>query len=269
MDQIEKFVALSDPGEVNRKAHNKGDRVVVQISNVFAWLFPILMIAIVSQVIIRQLGHNQAWLDDLQWWLYGSAVMVGIAYAVTTDSHVRVDIFYDNFSEEKKAKISIFGLTWLFLPFIIMCWDLTFHYAVASVEAGEGSSSPNGLHGLYLLKIFMNLTFIFIAFAAWSAYRRELAKLTEPKLWKTLLVAFPSTMFIVNLTVFYVIFWAIRLTTDGETTNREIMRMDIFDTVDFFAYEIKFTILITLVATFALLLITRLLDRGASSTAER
>lgn len=269
MDPIEKFVALSDPGEVNRKAHNKGDRAVVQISNVFAWLFPILIIAIVSQVVFRQMGHNQAWLDDLQWWIYGSAVMIGIAYAVTTDSHVRVDIFYDNFDESKKAKINIFGLVWLFMPFIIMCWDLTFHYAVTSVAAGEGSSSPNGLHGLYLLKIFMNVSFILIAFAAWSAYRREMAKLVEPRLWKTLFYAFPSTMFMVNLVVFYVIFWYVRLTTDGETTNREIMRLDIFDTVHIGAYEIKYTILITLVVTAALLIVTRLMDRGASSNEER
>ena len=86
--------AIYDPGEVGRENHNRADRFVVGLSNIFAWLFPILMIAICAQVVLRQAGHNQAWLDDLQWWLYGAAVLVGVAYAVTTNSHVRVDIFY-------------------------------------------------------------------------------------------------------------------------------------------------------------------------------
>ena len=72
--------------------------LIVFISTLFAWLFPFLMVAICAQVVLRGAGMNQAWLDDFQWWLYGSAVLVGIAYAVTTNSHVRVDILYDGFS---------------------------------------------------------------------------------------------------------------------------------------------------------------------------
>ena len=98
MENQEPVVAISDPGEVGRAAHNAGDRAIIQISNVFAWLFPILMVAIVAQVILRQSGFNQAWLDDLQWWLYGAAVLIAIGYAVTTNGHVRVDIFYDNYA---------------------------------------------------------------------------------------------------------------------------------------------------------------------------
>ncbi|MBA5764811.1 TRAP transporter permease DctQ, partial [Vibrio sp. 404] len=82
MEPVEEIIKLSDPGEVGREEHNRGDRVIVQISNVMAWLFPILMVAIVAQVFLRGSGMNQAWLDDLQWWLYGSAVLVGIGYAV-------------------------------------------------------------------------------------------------------------------------------------------------------------------------------------------
>ncbi|MEM8825131.1 MAG: TRAP transporter small permease subunit, partial [Pseudomonadota bacterium] len=128
-------VSISDPGEVGRAEHIPGDRIIVGIANVFAWFFPILMIAICAQVILRGTGNNQAWLDDAQWWLYGAAVLVGIAYAVTTNSHVRVDIFYDGFAKRKQRHIDIFGLAWLFLPFIILCWDTTLGYAISSVVA--------------------------------------------------------------------------------------------------------------------------------------
>lgn len=262
MKEVSEIIQLSDPGEVGRAEHNTGDRISVFISNFFAWLFPILMIAICAQVVLRSSGVNQAWLDDLQWWLYGSAVLIGIGYAVTTNSHVRVDIFYDNYTDRRKHRIEVFGLVWLLLPFVLMCWDFTVHYAISSVMAWEGSDSPNGLHNLWILKVFMNLSFIFIAFAIWSAYVRYLAKLTRPAIWKQLLFAFPSTMFAVNLVTFYIIWWFLRLTTPAEVTDRDISRHAIFGHVELGVEEIKYTIIITFICTILLILGARLMDRG-------
>ena len=266
MEPVEDLVKLSDPGEVGRAEHNRGDRLVVGISNIAAWLFPILMIAICSQVVLRGAGMNQAWLDDFQWWLYGAAVLIGIGYAVTTNSHVRVDIFFDNYSTEKKTKIEIFALVWLFLPFIIMCWDFTTHYAISSVLAREGSDSPNGLHNLWILKVFMNISFIFIGLAIWSAYVRFLSRLTKPTLWKQMLVAFPSTMFLVNLTVFYAIWWFLRLTSGEDVTNREVGRHWLLKgEFELGAQEIRYTIVITLVVTILVIGLARLMNRGTKA----
>ncbi|MEM9811256.1 MAG: TRAP transporter small permease subunit [Pseudomonadota bacterium] len=280
-DQSE-LVSINDPGETDRAEHTRGDRFVVGVGNAVAWIFPVLMLAIVLQVVLRSAGRsdllpdqiclpltaacmalgNQAWLDDLQWWLYGTAVLVGVAYAVTTNSHVRVDIFYDNFTRERQAKIDIFGLVWLFLPFVIICWDQTFHYTVSSWAAGEGSDSPNGLHRLYLLKTAMNLCFVLMAIAIWAAYYRLLYRVTHPALWKQLLFAFPSTFLTVNLSCYYIAYWYYRLTTDLQP--RAITREPIFDvltrTVEdreeeilLFGSEISIMILITMVVTAALI----------------
>ncbi|WP_338548685.1 TRAP transporter small permease subunit [Roseovarius phycicola] len=268
MQSAEEIAAITDPGEVGREHHNTGDRLTVAISNLFAWLFPILMAVICAQVVLRTLGRseigpgNQAWMDDLQWWLYGAAVLVGIGYAVTTNSHVRVDIRYDNFSKEKKLRTDIFALGWLFLPFIILCWDVTLHYAIASVVANEGSDSPNGLHNLWFLKIVMNASFVLIGFATWSAYVRYLGQYTRPVLWKKLLFAFPATMFLVNLAIFYALWWFVYLTGGEEMNARQVGRHPLFDEFELGSYDIKYTIVITLVATILLIGIARLMDRG-------
>ncbi|GIT90396.1 hypothetical protein JANAI62_01220 [Jannaschia pagri] len=252
-------VAISDPGEVGREQHNSGDRFIVKVSNVFAWLFPILMIAICLQVFLRNGGRmgigpgNLAWLDDLQWWIYGAAVLIGVAYAVTTNSHVRVDIFYDNYKSEKQRKIDIFALTWLFLPFLIMCWDVTLDYALSSVRAGEGSDSPNGLHRLYLLKIFMNLSFIFMAAATWFAYVRALSQITTPLWWKKLLFAFPSTWFAIQLAVWYVGVGLTIAFTEASTT-REATRTWFYDEIELLpGQDAKITVMVALVLTLALI----------------
>ncbi|MEM7488929.1 MAG: TRAP transporter small permease subunit [Pseudomonadota bacterium] len=242
------IVAISDPGEVGRAEHIPGDRVIVQIANVFAWLFPILMVAICAQVVLRGMGNNQAWLDDAQWWVYGAAVLVGIAYAVTTNSHVRVDIFYDGFPKRKQRHIDIFGLAWLFLPFIILCWDTTLDYAISSVIADEGSDSPNGLHNLWVLKVFMNVSFLLIAAATWFAYTRYLAQITRPLWWKKLLFAFPAVAFVVNLVIYYTALGLVLLTTEAATA-REATRHWFFDTFAIGPEEMKFTVASALVVT--------------------
>lgn len=262
MQSTDELIKLSDPGEIGKEEHNRGDRAIVSISNIFAWLFPMLMVVIVAQVVLRGTGNNQAWMDDLQWWLYGASGLIAIAYAVTTNSHVRVDIFHENFSEARKNRIEIFALVWLFLPFIILCWDMTLHYAITAVEIDEGSDSPNGLHNLWILKVFMNLAFILIGVAVWSAYIRFLSRMTRPALWKQLLYAFPSTMFLVNLIIYYVIWWGLRLTTPAEVDNRDVSRHWIFGHLELGVEEIKWTIIISLVLTFALIGLARLADRG-------
>jgi len=263
MAELEEFVAaISDPGEIGRAEHNRGDRFVVRVSNVAAWLFPILMLVICAQVVLRQLGHNQAWMDDLQWWLYGAAVLMGIAYAVTTNSHVRVDIFYDNFETRKRIRTDILGLVWLFLPFIILCWDVTFDYALTSIHADEGSDSPNGLHNLWLLKSFMNVAFIFIAIAIWAAYVRLLSMLTRPALWKQLLFAFPSVAYIMNLAFYYAAFGVAWLLREEGASARDVGRSAIFGAFEFSVHEMRYTVLAGLVLAVAAIVVARLFDRG-------
>ena len=232
MQTTEEVIAITDPGEVNRAEQNKGDRFIVFVGNIGAWLFPALMVAICAQVVLRNSGLNQAWLDDLQWWIYGAAVLIGVAYAVTTDSHVRVDVLYDNYPREKQTRITLFAIGWLFLPFIILAWDVTVSYAITSVVADEGSSSPNGLHNLFLLKTMLPILFITAAIGAWSVMYRNLKKIAEPTLVRQLLWAFPATLMLMERIVHYAAYWVIRFASP-DIPWRRVSREPFFDYTTF------------------------------------
>lgn len=210
IETVEETIAITDPGEKGRDEHSWLDRTVINIGNVAAWLFPILMVAICTQVVIRKFGFNQAWLDDAQWWIYGAAMLAAFGYSITTESHVRVDIFHQNYSIEKKAKIEIFALGWLLLPFLILMMDITTKYAISSWVAGEGSDSPNGLHRLYLLKALIPVLFGVAILAAISVTYRYLKRLTEPAPWKILLAMLPATWFMAERAVYYVLWLYVR-----------------------------------------------------------
>lgn len=219
-DTIDHVAEITDPGERDRATHLWGDRLMINVGNVAAWLFPILMLAIVAQVFLRKAGHNQAWLDDGQWWLYGSALLTGFGYAITTESHVRVDIFHANYSAAKKAKIELFALGWCLLPFLILMNDVLIHYAYASFVAREGSDSPNGLHGLFMLKMLIPVLFLLAIIATFSALIRHLKTLTTPALWTVLLAALPATWFMAERASYYVLWWVVHFTKPDLHTRR-------------------------------------------------
>ena len=225
---LEEVIKITDPGEINREEHGPIDRLVIFIGNIFAWLFPILMVAIVFQVIVRKMGHNQAWLDDAQWWMYGSAMLAGLAYAVTTNSHVRVDIFHAKFSREKQARIELFGLGWLFLPFLILMTDVLTHYAWSSIVSREGSDSPTGLHRLYLLKSLLPILFLLTILATLSAMKRYLARLGHSSLAAMIIAGLPSFLFAAQLLAHYALWWYVRLTQPDIKPSR-INREPIMD----------------------------------------
>lgn len=139
---------------------------ISKVSSTLSWLLAVIIGLIVAQVVLRKLGLSQAWIDDMQWWLYGIFVMSGFVYAISTDSHVRVDILYDKYSPTKKTITDIFGLGWFLLPFLILMFEILTAYGMASFTAREGSDSPNGLHKLYLLKLCLPVLFVLGILAA-------------------------------------------------------------------------------------------------------
>jgi len=245
VDTTDTSVAISDPGERLRDEHYSIDRFVIGVGNVVAWIFPILMVAIVSQVILRKMGHNQAWLDDAQWWLYGFAMVTGFAYAITTDSHVRVDIFHSSFSVSKKAKLEIFAIGWLLLPFIAMMVDIMFQYAWASWTAREGSDSPNGLHRLYILKISLPILLFVACLAGWSVIRRNLNRFTNATLLKCVLGALPFCWFVFDRVLHHTFYWYLRF-SNPELKPRRIAKEPLMEYTTITAFVFLLLVIIGL-----------------------
>ncbi|MEP4196188.1 MAG: TRAP transporter small permease subunit [Aliishimia sp.] len=247
---VEEVLAITDPGEVGRDHHGPIDRLMINVGNVVAWAFPLLMLAIVSQVFLRAAGHNQAWLDDAQWWIYGFAMLTAFGYAITTDSHVRVDILHQNFSRQKKARIEVLAIGWLLLPFIALMTDVLLHYGWTSIVAGEGSSSPNGLHRVYLLKATLPFLFFLSGLAALSVMRRNMAVFTGVSFGYQLIWAFPTAVFVLWRLIHYAAYWVIFF-TNSDIKPRRISREPFFD----------YTLMIAFWSIIALILVLMMMNR--------
>ena len=81
--------------------------------------------------------------------------MLGISYTLKHDGHVRVDIFYRNFSNRRQALINVIGGLVFILPISIFIGWSSWDYVLASWSIMETSTENNGLPFIYLLKTVM------------------------------------------------------------------------------------------------------------------
>jgi len=105
-----------------------------------------LIFAMVYEVAVRYvLNAPTFWAYELGYMMMGTGLMLGIAYAMQTGSHVRVDFFYNSRSEKGQALIDLIGYAVL-LPMIVwLCFGLGeyFHRAYANNEvSGESAWNP-------------------------------------------------------------------------------------------------------------------------------
>lgn len=133
---------------------------ITAISKYIAWTNLLLIAVIIIQVVLRKVFSNgQIALEELQWHLYATAVMFGTAYAQVTNLHVRVDIFYHNFSERKKAFFDLIGMLFFAMPFVIVVILHSYDFAYESWRVNESSSSPSGLPFRWMIKSVIPFSF--------------------------------------------------------------------------------------------------------------
>ena len=141
---------------VYKKLMFLGDSLIERLGNVLN----LLMIALVCVVIIVVIGRyffdiGSIALQELTTYLHATIFMLGISYTLKHDGHVRVHIFYRNFSEKKQALVNVIGgLMFIFPMSIFIGWS-SWDYVLASWSIMETSTENNGLPFIYLLKTVM------------------------------------------------------------------------------------------------------------------
>ena len=143
------------------------DTFVKSVGSVVMWANLLLVLAIVTQVAMRYLfNENYPKLDELQWHFYGLVTMIGVSFALVTDSHVRVDLLHMQLNRRSQRVIEIIGILALLAPFIYLMVDQGYDYFYESWRVNERSDSPTGLPARWALKAVIPLSFVLLGLAA-------------------------------------------------------------------------------------------------------
>jgi len=122
-----------------------------------------LSFLIVYELIMRYFyNHSSIAIQEIQWHLFDISFLLAFSYTQSTKSHVRVDIFYANFTPIQKLRVDIFTNLFIAIPFIATMLYFSFDFAYMSYLQGEGSSDPGGLCCRFVIKSFIAISFILL-----------------------------------------------------------------------------------------------------------
>lgn len=140
-----------------------------------AWLTLGMVIVTFTVVVLRYL-FNIGWIamQESVTYMHALVFMLGAAYTLRHDGHVRVDIFYQKFGPRGRAWIDLFGTLLLLMPVTLFITWISWEYVASSWALQEGSRETGGLPGVYLLKTAIPLMAVLMLLQGTSLALRSL-----------------------------------------------------------------------------------------------
>lgn len=158
------------------------DGIIHTVGELFSWLSILLIGAIIIQVVLRYVfGMGLVILEELQWHFYGIMLMIGISYALVSDSHIRLDILHARFSPRNKEKVELLGILFLLAPMIFVIFLHSLGFVSDSLRVNERSEAPMGLCCLWAFKAFIPIGMGLLGIAAFSRLLRAFLFLSKPR----------------------------------------------------------------------------------------
>lgn len=107
------------------------------------------------------LGLSSNTYVELQWYFFSIVFLLGAAYTLKADAHVRVDVFYGRLSEKGKAWVNLLGTVLFLVPFCVVMLIVSWPAIRNSWVVLEQSPDPGGLPR-YPIKTVVPLAFILL-----------------------------------------------------------------------------------------------------------
>ena len=154
------------------------DRVTSAVGRAAAWLALLMVIVGAFNAVARYLGRyvginlsSNAYLE-LQWYLFSMLFLLGGAWVLRENAHVRVDVLYSRLSARGQSVINIIGTVLLLIPFSAFVLWVSSPIVRNSWSIREGSPDPGGLPR-YPLKALILVCFALLLLQAVSELIKE------------------------------------------------------------------------------------------------
>lgn len=161
------------------------DRLTAAAGRFVSWLAVLMVVLGAFNAVVRYLGRfvgrslsSNAYLEA-QWYLFSLVFLIGAAYTLQRDAHVRVDVLFSRFSDRVRSWINILGTLLLLVPFSVFVLWSSWPAVRNSWRIREVSPDPGGLPR-YPLKAVILLCFILLLLQALSELIKEIHKLRSP-----------------------------------------------------------------------------------------
>jgi TRAP-type mannitol/chloroaromatic compound transport system permease small subunit len=155
------------------------DRLNDRIGDAIQWLVLVLVVVGAVNALLRyatrytgvSLSSNAYF--DFQWYMFSLIFLLGAAYGLNHDVHVRVDVLYSRLGAKARAWIDLAGSVLFLIPFsLVMLWA-SFGPVWASWAIRETSPDPGGLPR-YPIKAVLLISFFLLAIQGLSQVIKQI-----------------------------------------------------------------------------------------------
>ncbi len=154
------------------------DRINSIIGRAVSWLSLVLVLVIVVDVAMRYIfSITSAASFELEWHLFAVIFLLGAAWTLQEDKHVRVDVFYQRFSKKTQGWINLIGTLGLLLPFCAVAFYESLSFVGSSFSVLETSPDPGGLPARYLVKGAIPAGFLLLGLQGISEALKSIRKI--------------------------------------------------------------------------------------------
>ena len=116
-------------------------------------------------------------LQELEWHLFSIIFLIGAAYTLKHDEHVRLDILYQSkfLNDRSRAWVDVFGALFLLLPFCLLIIISAWPFISQAYIHNEASPDPGGLPARWLIKTIIPAGFCLLLLQAISEIIKKLS----------------------------------------------------------------------------------------------
>ena len=158
------------------------DAVSIKVGHVASWLTLLMVFVTFVIVVMRYVSDTGLiWLQESLTWMHAAVFMLGAAYTLQQEEHVRVDIFYRKMSESRRAWVNLLGVLIFIFPMCALFIYESVDYVAASWSIREVSRNSGGLPYPFvpLLKTILIIMPVAVALQGLSLLLRSIQVIRE------------------------------------------------------------------------------------------
>lgn len=122
------------------------DRISAITGTAAAWLTLFMVVVTFVVVVMRYVfDAGLIWLQESVIWMHAVVFMLGAAYTLQQEDHVRVDVFYRTMSSKRRALVDLVGVIVFLFPLCAFLGWKSFDFVAASWSLREASRESGGL----------------------------------------------------------------------------------------------------------------------------
>lgn len=122
------------------------DAFSIRVGHAVSWL-TLLMVLVTFVIVVMRYVFDTGliWLQESLTWMHAAVFMLGAAYTLQQEEHVRVDIFYRKMSDQQRAWVNLLGVLVFIFPMCAFFVYESIDYVAASWSLREVSRNSGGL----------------------------------------------------------------------------------------------------------------------------